>query len=375
MPSLTGATAKWRLIALTLAPMAITSVACVVSTERLEGQQGPQGPQGAPGDSPWIQDPAGFVYYDDPDTGAELARFSNLRPVEFTGLSSTATIGGLHPEPAFLKLGFGSLSAPDFGDPALYGAIGVRGAGDGSTMILGTSDSYALGVTNEAISIDKWANVVVQRSEKSLAEQANNQSFRSGAFTTLAIANSGNGYQLSTMRGDGTAPTSIRGDAGGQILFQVEGTTPAALDPTPAMLIGRNGNVGVGTATPKGRQHIVGDLVLGLDVNDRRFIFTPRAGFEGEFVQLTCDDADGEWQWDQGLTVHRDGNVGIGTSSPMATLDVNGTARLAKYSSPPFSCDSARDGTIALTSKYVTCVCNGSAWVRTSDGTTACSQW
>lgn len=75
------------------------------------------------------------------------------------------------------------------------------------------------------------------------------------------------------------------------------------------------------------------------------------------------------------LSVRNDGNVGIGTLSPEASLDVNGAMRLAKNSSAPFACASAKDGAIALTSLYTLCVCKGgtSAWVKTADGATACS--
>lgn len=68
------------------------------------------------------------------------------------------------------------------------------------------------------------------------------------------------------------------------------------------------------------------------------------------------------------------GNLGIATSNPATTLDVNGTMRLAKNSSQPYACDLAHDGAIALTSTYRLCCCkNGSGWVYTSDGVSACS--
>jgi hypothetical protein len=68
------------------------------------------------------------------------------------------------------------------------------------------------------------------------------------------------------------------------------------------------------------------------------------------------------------------GNVGIGTTSPAATLDIEGYMRLKKNTGAPAVCSAANDGAMALTSTYRTCVCSGgiSTWVYTSDGTTSC---
>ena len=69
--------------------------------------------------------------------------------------------------------------------------------------------------------------------------------------------------------------------------------------------------------------------------------------------------------------------VGIGTSSPQATLDVNGYARLKAETAAPAACSTTNDGAIALTAyNYTLCVCRGAAaaWVSTNDGVTTC-QW
>lgn len=68
------------------------------------------------------------------------------------------------------------------------------------------------------------------------------------------------------------------------------------------------------------------------------------------------------------------GNVGIGTASPQATIDINGYARLKVHNAQPVACSSSNDGAFAMTSQYTTCACKGgsAAWVRTSDGASAC---
>jgi len=63
------------------------------------------------------------------------------------------------------------------------------------------------------------------------------------------------------------------------------------------------------------------------------------------------------------------GSVGIGTASPVATLDVAGAIHLAPRTSAPIACSAATKGSIAYasTAKRL-CVCNGTSWIFDYNG-------
>ena len=94
-------------------------------------------------------------------------------------------------------------------------------------------------------------------------------------------------------------------------------------------------------------------------------------GFGGDLLfQVKTDNG----AMHNALYIDNNGNIGLGTSRPQATLDVNGTAHLQQFSSRPFNCSVSSDGVLAMTTRYTMCVCKGSAgtWVSVNDGSTAC---
>lgn len=231
-----------------MAILAVVSVAgCIVSTQTGPvGETGPEGPEGKPGGTPW-KDEETHIHYDDA-MGVELARFSGEHPQSFIGNTHTVVLGGdatIHNQ--HVSVAFGSTEP----NSTVYGGIGVKVDVPGSRMILGTSNDYATGVTNEAVTIDKDANVFITFSDKSLEKDANNPAFGSGQLHVSAISNGGDGFSLETRRTDNSKPTRMRGTAYGEIFLEVSADKFASPDYRTAIYVAPGGDVGVNNASPQ----------------------------------------------------------------------------------------------------------------------------
>ncbi|HEV3050789.1 MAG TPA: hypothetical protein VGX50_10790, partial [Longimicrobium sp.] len=77
--------------------------------------------------------------------------------------------------------------------------------------------------------------------------------------------------------------------------LQGQGQQPLAINP-------HGGNVGIGTATPAGRLHVNGDTVWNEKAGQRFFLNT-RQNTAGDYVQLTVDNAAGNWDLGKGITI------------------------------------------------------------------------
>lgn len=67
-------------------------------------------------------------------------------------------------------------------------------------------------------------------------------------------------------------------------------------------------------------------------------------------------------------SVNQSPAIGIGTTAPEATLDINGYARLTTNASAPAACEAKNKGAIALNSESHICICDGSSWKFDSSG-------
>lgn len=151
-----------------------------------------------------------------------------------------------------------------------------------------------------------------------------------------------------------------------------------------------SGNVGIGTSSPSTKLHVdngassadvivegneahahfvrgsytVGSqgLKVGVGSSNQHQILTLSA----IPLRLGTDDTER-------MRIDATGNVGIGTTAPAATLDVNGLVKMKKNSAAPQACTATIDGTMAMTTAYGLCVCRSSVgWVSMTDGSRSC---
>jgi hypothetical protein len=88
-------------------------------------------------------------------------------------------------------------------------------------------------------------------------------------------------------------------------------------------------NVGIGTTTPLTRLHVAeGDIFLGEAAGDNGFILHTRNWAGYDFFQISTRTG-GSYEWSKGITLVRSsGNVGIGTTTPGAKLEVAGAIKV-----------------------------------------------
>lgn len=96
--------------------------------------------------------------------------------------------------------------------------------------------------------------------------------------------------------------------------------------------------------------------VSGDATTDNLFLISSTAGADGDV-----------------MIVQDTGEVGIGTTAPMATLDINGFMKLEVQTVAPSCTGGDHYGRIAITTAYRVCACSASGWVYTDDGTTTCT--
>jgi hypothetical protein len=145
-------------------------------------------------------------------------------------------------------------------------------------------------------------------------------------FSSSVTTNSANGFRLDSA---GSILFSL-GYSGGTLLDRLTGTAfRIAENGSTQLAILSGGNVGIGTNTPAAKLHIQdtngGVFFDGVGATYNRFKSTTSSAATGKDLLFSAQSAGTT----PDLYIKSDGKVGIGTSAPSYTLDVNGTARVS----------------------------------------------
>jgi len=136
----------------------------------------------------------------------------------------------------------------------------------------------------------------------------------------------------------------------GDLIFGTRSSTSQSVEPTERMRIRYDGNVGIGTTSPDAKLQVNGDFHIEGTSNawtsgmGKGLYFRFHNGNADGYIQcmdrtnntyygLQFDALDYNFRTN-GVTkmfIKQDGNVGIGTTSPTQTLDVNGAIGMAHY--------------------------------------------
>lgn len=212
------------------------------------------------------------------------------------------------------------------------GNVGIGTAAPGATLQV-SGDTYITGTLRFGSAVRQMLNLWgtgyglgVQSSTTYLRSDGSFAFYKGGSHVDAQLDPGGGTALLSVL---GTSRVGVATVSPGSTL-SVNGNatigTGYAASAAPANGLLVQGNVGIGVAAPVAPLHVVSDMVVGVN-NGQRFIFHTRQNAAGDFLQITNDNADGGWNWNQGITLQRStGNVAVGTNQPQARLHVAGGA-------------------------------------------------
>lgn len=176
-----------------------------------------------------------------------------------------------------------------------------------------------------------WKRIVVSGSDATLNTLTVSNGITGSLFGTASYAT----QALSASYAPGGGSGTVNSGVAGYVAYYP--STDTAVDDTNGLYWDQtNSRLGIGTASPARKLTVVGDigifndgsdsivsnLYIGNAANTRAFNFQPNAA--GTNLALWSYNSSNNWQ--NLVNFNYDGNVGIGTTTPGAKLDVNGNA-------------------------------------------------
>ena len=259
--------------------------------------------------------------------------------VTSAGTASTYTVSAVIQDATYPASGYPTLEFNGFiGGNGYRAGIGSIG---GQQLAFYTPSTYGVAPTRR-MTVDASGNLLIGKTD-TLFTSAGTIIYPSSGLDVIRDGNPVLALNRLTSEGriiDLYIATSLVGSicglGGGGVSFNTS--------TTERMRITADGNVGIGTTSPDGNSklHVRGYQVYlynDLDTNNT-FFYARNSGAGNAGIKMK--QADGEWTIiandrlrfmddDAGverLSILSDGNVGIGTTSPATTLDVNGTTFL-----------------------------------------------
>lgn len=170
--------------------------------------------------------------------------------------------------------------------------------------------------------------------------------------------------------GSAAAPSIIpTGDTNTGVWFPAADTIAASTGGTERMRITSAGNVGIGTSAPSTALDVTGDIRSTLFVKADYIGNKSYTSGQG-YLRFTTTDTIFTFNVTEQLRLTSSGNVGIGTASPTALLDVNSdTIRVRTAKTPASATATGNAGDICWDSGYVYVCTAANTWKRAAIAT------